>query len=106
MTSSLKTQNNQDSKEILLKNIHVQGYHLLPELLSLDIVKEARNFLKEKFEEKFVDEELERDDTISDCLCVYPELMDTFFNDRLLESIRMALGDKFVLLSASCIRNS
>lgn len=106
MKSSFKKKTDPDFQKTLLKNLHGQGYCLLPGLLSSGKVKEVRSFLNEKFEERFTDEELERDDTIYDHLCMYPELMNTFFNDRLLESIRTALGNQFVLLSTSCIRNS
>ena len=106
MDSAFKKENDPCIQMVLLKNLRQQGYHVLPGLLSPDRVKEVRSLLKEKFEERFTDEELERDDTIPDHLCVFPELMNTFFNDRLLESIRISLGDQFVLLSTSCIRNS
>ena len=83
MKSSLTAKEHLSSKEMLRTNLQQQGYHLVPGLVSPARVLEVRKFLKEKFEKRFVDEELERDDTVPDHMCLYPELMDTFFNDTL-----------------------
>ena len=106
MKLSLATQESIFAKEMLQSNLQSLGYHLVPGLINQERVLEVRSFLKEKFEQKFADEQMERDDTIPDHLCLYPELMDTFFSDRLMELLRIALGKEFVLLSTSCIRNS
>jgi hypothetical protein len=106
VNSSLEVKTTSHSKESFLATFNEKGYYLLPGILSPERVLEIRKFLEEKFNEKFQDEDLIRDDTIPDHLCLYPELIDTFINDQLLEVIKSLVGDDFVLLSVSCIRNS
>ena len=82
------------------------GYLLVPGVIDPARVAEVRAFLHARFKERFADEDLLRADIIPDHLCLYPELIDTLVNDRLIGAIESLFGKGFVLLTVSAIRNS
>lgn len=76
-------------------------------MLSPERVVEIRNFLQVQFSKKYGDEDLKRTDVLLDFLCAYPELMDTFVNDKFLKPLKVLLGEGFVLMPAlHVLRNS
>lgn len=82
------------------------GYQLVRGVVRAERVAEIRALLAQQFRERFADEDLLRADVIPDHMVLFPELVDTFFNDTLLTAIRTRIGDPFVLLAFSAIRNS
>lgn len=83
-----------------------RGYQLVRGVLAPGRVEEIRSRLAQGFRERFEDEDLVRADIIPDHMVLYPELVDTFFNDRLLGAIKALIGGELVLLAFSAIRNS
>ena len=82
------------------------GYCLVRGVLGAKRMAEIRSLLEDKFHERFQDEDLLRADIIPDHMVLYPELVDTFFNDRVLDAVRSLFGEEIVLLAFSAIRNS
>lgn len=82
------------------------GYQLVRGVLAPSRVEEVRALLERGFVERFEDEDLIRADIIPDHMVLYPELVDTFFNETLLDAIKALVGEELVLLAFSAIRNS
>jgi len=96
-----------ETNEAIKANFLEQGYHVVHGTLSPERTKEVREFLIEKFNEKYPNENLMEANIIFDHLCLYPNLIDTITNDKLVSALKAILGEDFLLMPpASCIRNS
>jgi len=84
-----------------------KGYALFSEVISQERVKEIREFLTNEFNEQYPVENYNEANIIFDHLVKYPNLRDTIANEKIINSLKILLGDELVLMPpASCIRNS
>ena len=95
------------SPEAIRADFQEKGYALFPGVISRERALEIRKFLLGEFEREFPNENYDEADIIFDHLRKFPNLLDTITHPRMVEALKVILGDKIVLMPpASCIRNS
>lgn len=95
------------SQETIRADFREKGYALFPGVISRERALEIREFLLREFAREFPGENYGEADIIFDHLRKFPNLLDTVTNPRLVEALKIILGEQIILMPpASCLRNS